>query len=234
MTLTVERLTAAYGPVPVLHEVSLQVRAGELVALIGPNGAGKTTLLRALSGLLRAQGRIDLDGRSLAGLSAREIVRAGVVHCPEGRQLFGDMSVHENVLLGAHLRNDRTGVPSDLERVYTLFPVLKERVRQRAASLSGGEQQMLAIGRAIMSRPRVLLLDEPSFGLAPLVVERIFSVIRQLNREGLTALVVEQNAQLALESATRTYVLEAGRVVLDGPSDQVGSHPQVREAYLGM
>ncbi len=232
--LQVDRLSAGYGGMAVLHEVSLQVKPGELVALIGPNGAGKTTLLRAISGLLRSQGSVRLDGKSLQGCSPRQIVQAGVIHCPEGRQLFPDLSVQDNIRLGAHLRRDRAALEADYERVCQLFPVLKARSAQRAGSLSGGEQQMLAIARSLMGRPAVLMLDEPSFGIAPMLVERIFEVLRQLNAEGLTALVVEQNARLALDLAHRSYVLEGGRIALHGPSAELASRHGIREAYLGL
>lgn len=234
VALHVDQLHAAYGSVPVLEGVSLHVAAGEIVALIGPNGAGKTTLLRAVSGLLPSQGRVLLQGRELQGRAPQLIVQAGLIHCPEGRQLFADLSVEDNLRLGAHLRRDREAIGADVERMGTLFPVLQLRRRQRAGSMSGGEQQMLAVARALMSRPVVLMLDEPSFGIAPLMVERIFSVLRQLNAEGLSALVVEQNARAALDLAHRAYVLEGGRVVLEGPSDELASHPGVREAYLGL
>jgi len=232
--LTVERLSAAYGGLSVLHEVSLCVNPGELVALIGPNGAGKTTLLRALSGLLPSTGRIQLGALDLQGRSPRDIVRAGVIHCPEGRQLFADLRVEDNLRLGAHLRRDREAVEGDVVRACELFPVLKLRFRQRAGSLSGGEQQMLAIARALMGRPAVLMLDEPSFGIAPLVVGHLFEVLRELNAHGLTALVVEQNAQLALAASQRAYVLEDGRIALHGPSAELVRHEGVRAAYLGL
>ena len=232
--LSVERLCASYGGLAVLHEVSLCVKPGELVALIGPNGAGKTTLLRALSGLLPCTGRIQLGQQALQGRSPREIVQAGVIHCPEGRQLFPDLSVEDNLRLGAHLRRDREAVEADVELVCELFPVLKLRLRQRAASLSGGEQQMLAIARALMGRPAVLMLDEPSFGIAPLIVGQLFDVLRELNAQGLTALVVEQNAQLALAASKRAYVLEEGRIALHGTSAELAHHEGVRAAYLGL
>ncbi|MBB2485473.1 ABC transporter ATP-binding protein [Mitsuaria sp. WAJ17] len=232
--LVVERLCAAYGGLAVLHEVSLYVKPGELVALIGPNGAGKTTLLRALSGLLPSTGRIQLGQRALQGCSPREFVQAGVIHCPEGRQLFPDLSVEDNLRLGAHLRCDREAVEADVDLVCELFPGLKLRLRQRAASLSGGEQQMLAIARALMGRPTVLMLDEPSFGIAPLVVGQLFDVLRELNAQGLTALVVEQNAQLALAASQRAYALEEGRIALHGPSAELAQHEGVRTAYLGL
>ena len=232
--LRVENLSAAYGALRVLHDVSLEIDEGELVSLIGPNGAGKTTILRAISRLAATEGSIRFDDREITTRSPQEVVALGVVQCAEGRKLFPDMTVGDNLDLGAYLRSDRAGIRADLERVYGLFPVLESRRGQRAGTMSGGEQQMLAIGRALMSRPRILLLDEPSFGISPILVERIFAVIMQLNREGLTALVVEQNAAVALEASARTYVLESGRIVLSGPSRDVAENRAVRETYLGM
>ena len=232
--LRVENLSAAYGTLRVLHDVSLEIDEGELVSLIGPNGAGKTTILRAISRLAATEGSIRFDDREITTRSPQEVVALGVVQCAEGRKLFPDMTVGDNLDLGAYLRSDREGIRADLERVYGLFPVLESRRGQRAGTMSGGEQQMLAIGRALMSRPRILLLDEPSFGISPILVERIFAVIMQLNREGLTALVVEQNAAVALEVSARTYVLESGSIVLSGPSRDVAENRAVRETYLGM
>ena len=232
--LRIEHLSAAYGALRVLHDVSLEIDEGELVSLIGPNGAGKTTLLRSISRLAATEGSIRFDGRELTGLSPQEVVALGVVQCAEGRKLFPDMSVGDNLDLGAYLRSDQAGIRADLARVYGLFPVLESRRGQRAGTMSGGEQQMLAIGRALMSKPRILLLDEPSFGISPILVDRIFAVIRQLNEEGLTALVVEQNAAVALDVSARTYVLESGRIVLSGPSREVAANQAVRESYLGM
>ena len=232
--LRVENLSAAYGTLRVLHDVSLEIDEGELVSLIGPNGAGKTTILRAISRLATTEGSIRFDGREITTRSPQEVVALGVVQCAEGRKLFPDMTVGDNLDLGAYLRSDREGIRADLERVYGLFPVLESRRGQRAGTMSGGEQQMLAIGRALMSRPRILLLDEPSFGISPILIERIFAVIMQLNKEGLTALVVEQNAAVALEVSARTYVLESGRIVLSGSSREVAENRAVRETYLGM
>ena len=232
--LRVENLSAAYGTLRVLHDVSLEIDEGELVSLIGPNGAGKTTILRAISRLATTEGSIRFDGREITTRSPQEVVALGVVQCAEGRKLFPDMTVGDNLDLGAYLRSDREGIRADLERVYGLFPVLESRRGQRAGTMSGGEQQMLAIGRALMSRPRILLLDEPSFGISPILIERIFAVIMQLNKEGLTALVVEQNAAAALEVSARTYVLESGRIVLSGSSRDVAENRAVRETYLGM
>jgi len=212
----------------------LDVSEGELVALIGPNGAGKTTLLRAISRLVETEGSIAFDGHELTSLSPQKVVGLGVIQCAEGRQLFPDMTVNDNLELGAYLRSSKDGIRADRERIYELFPILRNRRRQRAGTMSGGEQQMLAIGRALMSSPRILLLDEPSFGISPILVERIFAVIRQLNEEGLTTLVVEQNAGLALEISTRAYVLEAGSIALSGSSGEVASNKAVRESYLGL
>lgn len=230
----IDRLSAAYGQVRVLHQVSLRVEPGELVSIIGPNGAGKTTLLRALSRMVAGEGEIRLDGEALTKATPREMVARGVVLCPEGRKLFPDMSVENNLKLGAFLRRDKTEIQADLDKAYALFPVLAERRKQKAGTMSGGEQQMLAIGRALMCRPRILMLDEPSFGIAPLIVERIFEVISGLNHEGLTTLLVEQNASLALEVASRAFVLENGRIVLSGAARDLAANDQVREAYLGM
>ena len=232
--LTIEGLNAYYGHVQVLHGLSMHIDQGELVAVIGPNGAGKTTLLRALSRTIRTAGRMTFDGDDLSKMNPRQAVEGGVVHCPEGRQLFGDMTVEDNLELGAFLRSDSRAIKDDLGRVFDLFPVLKERRRQRAGTMSGGEQQMLAIGRSLMCKPRLLILDEPSFGIAPLIVERIFEIIRQLNRDGLTTLVVEQNVAVALESSGRTYVLEGGSIVHQGESAQLESDQEIQKAYLGL
>ncbi len=232
--LEVDRLSAFYGHLRALSDVSLAVEAGELVSIIGSNGAGKTTCLRALSGLIETRGSIQFDGCDLAGLSPQDIVGLGVVHCPEGRKLFPDMTVGENLSLGAFLRSDRAEIRNDLERINELFPILHERREQKAGTLSGGEQQMLAIGRALMCRPRILLLDEPSFGIAPIIVDRIFEVIQQLNAGGLTTLLIEQNVTLALDVCSRAYVLENGRVVLAGSSGELAANKTVRETYLGM
>jgi branched-chain amino acid transport system ATP-binding protein len=232
--LRIERLAVYYGGIQALKEVSLHLNPGELLAIIGANGAGKTTLLRTLSGVLRARsGSIRFEGRELTRLSPYDIVGLGIAHSPEGRQLFGGLTVLENLRLGAVQRSDRAGVELDLERVYDLFPVLKERRTQRGGTLSGGEQQMLAIGRALMARPRLLLLDEPSLGLAPLLVERIFGVIARLKAEHVTLLLVEQNARMALEVADRAYVMETGRIKLSGTAAELAANPEVERAYLG-
>jgi len=230
--LAVEGLEVGYGKVPVVWGASFRVDPGEIVTMIGPNGAGKTTILRAVVGLLRPKaGRIAFRERDIGGLRAPEIAKLGLALVPEGRELFPYMTVHENLLLGGRMQRSR--VEERLARVYALFPRLKERGRQIAGTLSGGEQQMLAIGRALMSEPHLLLLDEPSTGLAPVVVERLFDVIRTLGAQGVTTLLVEQNAHLALEVSDRAYVLERGRVVFEGPAPALVSHPLVQAAYLG-
>jgi branched-chain amino acid transport system ATP-binding protein len=224
-----------YGRVQALHGVTLEVDTGEVVALIGSNGAGKTTTLRTISGLVHpAGGTILLAGRPINEVSADRRVRLGLCQAPEGRRLFPRMSVLDNLLLGAYTRNDGPGIQSDLERVYRLFPRVKERLSQIAGTLSGGEQQMLAIGRAVMARPKVLMLDEPSLGLAPMMVDTIFSVIAELNGEGIPILLVEQNAQKALEIADRAYVLETGSIVMQGPGRELLQSEDVTRAYLGM
>ncbi len=232
--LEVEHLQVAYGRVPALWDVSFRVPEGEIVALIGANGAGKTTTLRALSGLLQARsGSIRLHGASLAGQPSMEIVRRGIVHVPEARRLFPEMSVLENLLMGAYA-TPKEGRTARLERVFGIFPRVKERQRQLAGTLSGGEQQMVAIGRGLMADPKLLMLDEPSLGLAPLMVEEMFRVVREINAAGVTILLVEQNTQLALALAKRAYVLEAGGVVLSGTGAELLSNPEVRKAYLGL
>jgi branched-chain amino acid transport system ATP-binding protein len=222
-----------YGGIRALSGVSLRVETGELVALIGSNGAGKSTTLKTISGLLRPrQGAIFYAGQEITRAATDRIVALGVSHCPEGRRIFGRLSVRENLLLGAVQRGGQD-LHADLERVYELFPRLKERLSQAGGTLSGGEQQMLAIGRALMSRPRLLLLDEPSLGLAPLMVERIFEVIRELKRQGATILLVEQNVHHALDVAERAYVMESGQVTLDGPAAELKHNPLVEQSYLG-
>jgi len=229
----VEDLTVAYGGIEAVRGVSLEVEEGELVTLIGNNGAGKTSTLMAISGVAPIRsGRIVINGEETTRLPPHAIVARGVAHCPEGRLVFGRLTVQENLRLGAYQRKDSAGVKQDLDRVYALFPRLLERRTQLAGTLSGGEQQMLAIGRALMSKPRLLMLDEPSLGLAPLIVQRIFSVIQQLHEEGVTILLVEQNAHLALSIADRAYVLETGEVRLAGPAKQLIDNPEVRRAYL--
>jgi branched-chain amino acid transport system ATP-binding protein len=232
--LEIAGLRAAYGPIEALRGIDLEVRAGELVCLLGANGAGKSTTLRAISGLLRpAAGRIVFDGRPITGLQPGIILQAGIAHCPEGRRVFPYLSVEENLLMGAYVRRDGAGIAADLERVCEHFPVLGERRRQVAGTLSGGEQLMLAIGRALMARPRLILFDEPSLGLAPTVVETTFAIIADIRRQGTTVLMVEQNAYLALRMADRAYVLETGRIVLAGAAADLMADDHVRQAYLG-
>ena len=224
-----------YGNVRALQGVSLRVETGELVALIGSNGAGKSTTLRTISGLLRpTQGTITFEGADITNAATDRIVRLGISQCPEGRHIFGRLSVSDNLRLGAVSRSNAGEIAKDLETVFELFPLLKERLGQAGGTLSGGEQQMLAIGRALMSRPRLLLLDEPSLGLAPLMVERIFATIAELKRQGRTILLVEQNVHQALDVADRAYVLETGRVTLDGPADVLRQDPKVEQSYLGV
>jgi branched-chain amino acid transport system ATP-binding protein len=223
-----------YGNIRALQGVSLLVAAGELVALIGSNGAGKTTTLRTISGLLRPSiGSITFEGVEISRASTDRIVALGISHCPEGRRIFGRLTVRENLVLGAVSRDDKAAIAADMDMVFGLFPLLKERLRQAGGTLSGGEQQMLAIGRALMSRPRLLLLDEPSLGLAPLMVERIFETIEELKREGRTILLVEQNVHHALDIADRAYVMETGRITLEGPAPVLRRDPQVERSYLG-
>ena len=231
--LELEDVRARYGPVQALHGVSLTVGEGEAVAVLGANGAGKTTTLRAVSGTVRRSGRIAFAGRSIARRAPEAVAQAGIAHVPEGRGTLTELSVRENLRIGAYVRRDRKAVAEDEQRVLGYFPQLAERARQRAGTLSGGEQQMLALARALMLRPRLLLLDEPSLGLAPLVVAEIFRIVRELNEEGLAVLVVEQNAALALEASSRAYVLEVGRVAVEGPSANLRREESVRRSYLG-
>ncbi len=232
--LEVQDLVVRYGGIEALHGISLRVEEGQIVTLIGANGAGKTTCLRTISGLNRpAAGRIVLDGRDITHRSPHEIVDLGVIHVAEGRGVFANLSVRENLDLGAWRRKDRAGIARDRARVFELFPRLKERYHQSGGTLSGGEQQMLAIGRGLMADPRVLLLDEPSLGLAPILVATIFEIIRTIHRAGATILLVEQNARMALKEADYAYVLETGRIVHAGPAADVAQDPKVAEAYLG-
>jgi len=232
--LEVRGLKVSYGGINAVKGVDLDVAAGELVALIGANGAGKTTTLKALAGLLRpAAGRIHYNGVDITARPAFELVRQGLALVPEGRGVFGRLTVEENLAMGAYSRRDRTRITSDFNRVYGLLPRLAERRRQPGGTLSGGEQQMLAIGRALMSRPRMLLLDEPSMGLAPLMVQTIFETIRAITAEGVTLLLVEQNAKLALETCHRGYVMESGLIALADGASRLLTNPQVRQAYLG-
>ena len=233
--LTLTDLHVRYGAIAALHGISLTVPPGKIVTLIGANGAGKSTTLRAISGIVKsASGKIDFDGGQITGLAPHNIVARGLCQSPEGRMVFANLTVLENLQMGAYLRRDRDGIAKDLAFVFGMFPRLKERERQVAGTLSGGEQQMLAIGRALMSKPKCLMLDEPSLGIAPILVQTIFAKIREINRElGLTILLVEQNANLALEIAHHGYVLETGRIILDDSSDALRANPQVRECYLG-
>jgi branched-chain amino acid transport system ATP-binding protein len=225
---------AAYGPVEALRGIDLEVRAGELVCLLGANGAGKSTTLRTISGLVRpTAGRILLEDRALTGVEPAAVLAAGIAHCPEGRRVFPYLSVEENLAMGAYVRRDREGIAQDLERVCAHFPILGERRKQAAGTLSGGEQQMLAIGRALMARPKLILFDEPSLGLAPTVVETTFAIIADIRRQGTTVLMVEQNAYLALQMADRGYVMETGRIVLSGAARDLMADANVRRAYLG-
>jgi branched-chain amino acid transport system ATP-binding protein len=232
--LALERLEVAYGGIRAVKGIDLAVEAGEMVCLIGANGAGKSTTLRAVTGLVRAAaGRIRYDGRDILSLRPHEIARSGLAMVPEGRGVFAQLTIEENLGMGAYARSERSGVKADLQHAFELFPRLAERRKQIAGTLSGGEQQMLAIARALMSRPKLLLLDEPSMGLAPLMVEKIFEVIRTIAAEGVTLLLVEQNARLALEVSHRGYVLEGGLVTISGPARSLLDDPRVREAYLG-
>jgi len=236
MLLKVQDIETWYGSAQALKEVSLKVESGELISILGANGAGKTTLLRTISGLIEPKkGTIEFEGRRIDRMGAEEIVRLGVSHCPEGRKLFPQMTVHKNLLLGGYVRKtDQRGIRDTLEEVFSLFPVLKDRQEQLAGTLSGGEQQMLVISRGLMSRPKLLMLDEPSLGIAPLLVARIFEVIKDINRRGMTILLVEQNAAVALNIANHGYVLETGEIVLSGGAQELLREEKVREAYLGV
>ena len=232
--LKIDNIHVYYGAIHALKGVSLEVHKGEIVTLIGANGAGKSTTLRTVSGLLAPKsGSISFLGENIAGMPAHEIVNHGISQVPEGRRIFAEMSVQENLEMGAFTRKDKAGVEKDFEIVYNRFPRLKERRKQQAGTLSGGEQQMLAMGRALMSRPKLLLLDEPSMGLAPLLIKEIFSIIEDINREGTTVLLVEQNANMALSIAHRAYVMETGRITLQGAAKELAASEDVRKAYLG-
>ena len=232
--LDVRDLHVSYGAIVALRGVSLTLGKGEVVALIGANGAGKTSTLRAVSGMLRPmQGRITLAGADITGHKAHTLVSKGMAHAPEGRGIFLNLTIAENLDLGAYLRKDTAEIAKDLDESFALFPILKERYRQRAGTLSGGEQQMLAVARALMSRPTLLLLDEPSLGLAPQVIERIFSILRQVNARGVSVLLVEQNAHLALGMCHYAYVLETGEIVMEGTGKELLASPEIRKAYLG-
>lgn len=233
MHLQIENLHVNYGAIHALKGLNVEVRPGEIVSIIGSNGAGKSTLLRTISGLIRARkGRVVANGENITNLRPHLVVERGIIHCPEGRRIFTNLTVLENLKLGAYCRKD-DAVAQDMESVLTIFPRLRERIKQNAGTLSGGEQQMLAIGRALMARPKVLLLDEPSLGLAPNLVAEIFNIIQRINAEGTTVLLVEQNAHRALDIATRAYVLETGNIVLHDTGKALLDNPKVREAYLG-
>ncbi|MEZ5785668.1 MAG: ABC transporter ATP-binding protein [Xanthobacteraceae bacterium] len=232
--LKVEGLVCRYGKVAAVEGLSMEVRRGELVSLIGTNGAGKTTTLKAISGILPpAAGSITFDGKVITHASARRVIELGIAHCPEGRRVFPYMTVRENLEMGCFLRKDKAGVAEDMERLFARFPVLYERRHQAAGTLSGGEQQMLAISRALMSRPKLVLFDEPSLGLAPNLVERTFEIITEIRQQGVTVVMVEQNAFAALELSDRSYVLEQGRITLTGTGRELLDNPLVRQAYLG-
>ena len=232
--LKVTDLTVHYGAIEALHGISFEVNEGEIISLIGSNGAGKTTTLHALSNIVKkTRGTVMFEGQDITRLAPDSIVRTGLIQAPEGRRIFANMSVHENLELGAYTRKDRSGIKSDMEKVFTLFPRLKERIRQTGGTLSGGEQQMLAMGRALMSKPKLLLLDEPSMGLAPILVDEIFSIIKEINAEGTTILLVEQNAFKALNIAHRAYILETGSVVKTAEASSLIKDESVKKAYLG-
>jgi branched-chain amino acid transport system ATP-binding protein len=232
--LKIEDIDVYYGIIHALKGVSLEINEGEIVTLIGANGAGKSTLLKTISGLLKPKkGDILFQGQSISGKVAQSIVKQGVSQVPEGRRVFSNMTVEENLELGAYLRKDKKGIREDFEKVFNLFPRLLERRKQLAGTLSGGEQQMLAMGRALMARPRLLLLDEPSMGLAPLLVKTIFKIIAEINQSGTTILLVEQNANMALSIADRAYVIETGKIVVSGTSEELNESDQIRMAYLG-
>ena len=232
--LKVENISVNYGAINALKEVSCQIEEGEIVALIGANGAGKTTILNTISSVVQAaSGRVVFKGTDITRLPPHKVVKMGISQVPEGRRVFPEMSVLENLELGAYTRSDKAGVREDMASVFKRFPRLEERKKQYAKTLSGGEQQMLAMGRALMAKPQLMLMDEPSMGLAPILVEEIFNIIREINRSGTTILLVEQNAHMALSVAHRAYVLETGEVVLHGDADELAANPEVRKAYLG-
>jgi len=232
--LAIDDVQAGYGDFKALFNITLHVDAGEIVTLLGANGAGKTTTLRSLSGMCRTSGEIRFDGKPIAGRATEDIVRLGIAHVPQGRGTFSRQTVEENLQIGAMTRRGRAAIASDVERVYGYFPRLKERRTQQAGTLSGGEQQMLAVGRAMMLRPRLMLLDEPSFGLAPLIVEELFGILRTLNKsEKVSMLLVEQNASLALDLADHAYLIETGRLVMEGPAQHLRDDENIRKAYLG-
>jgi branched-chain amino acid transport system ATP-binding protein len=232
--LTLENVSVNYGAIEALTDINLQVNQGEVVTLIGANGAGKTTTLRTITSLLEPRlGRVMFEGKEISGMAAHKLVPMGIAMSPEGRGVFANLSVRENLEMGAFIRKDKKGIADDMEKGFVMFPRLKEREQQKAGTLSGGEQQMLAMARALMSRPRLLLLDEPSLGLAPIVVHTIFEAIDSIRAEGTTILLVEQNAKAALMHSDRAYVMETGRIVMEGDSKQLADDPRVKEAYLG-
>jgi branched-chain amino acid transport system ATP-binding protein len=232
--LTLDKVSVSYGAIEALCEVSMHIEKGEVVTLIGANGAGKTTTLRTITGLLEpAQGKITYEGQSIGGVATHKLVSRGIAMSPEGRGVFANLTVLENLKMGAYIKNNKKEIDEDIQRAFTMFPRLKEREWQKAGTLSGGEQQMLAMGRALMSRPRLLLLDEPSLGLAPLVVHTIFEAIDDIRSRGTTILLVEQNANAALHHSDRAYVLETGRIVMEGNSKELANDPRIKEAYLG-
>jgi len=232
--LTLENVSVSYGAIEALTDINLQVNQGEVVTLIGANGAGKTTTLRTITSLLEPkQGRVMFEGKEISGVAAHKLLPMGIAMSPEGRGVFANLSVRENLEMGAYIRNDKKGIADDMEKGFAMFPRLKEREQQKAGTLSGGEQQMLAMARALMSRPRLLLLDEPSLGLAPIVVHTIFQAIDNIRAEGTTILLVEQNANAALQHSDRAYVLETGSIVMEGNSKELAADPRVKEAYLG-
>ena len=232
--LAIDKLRAGYGPIDALHDISIDVNEGEIVAMIGANGAGKTSTLMSISGILKARaGSIQFQGQDISKLPAHQIVKLGLAQSPEGRKIFPRLSVLENLQMGAFTRNDAPGVAADIEKAFAMFPILKERKGQAGGLLSGGQQQMLAIARALMARPKLLMLDEPSLGLAPQIVVQIFEVIRDLNRAGMSVLIVEQNARMALKFSHRGYVLETGRVTMTDDAGVLLNDPRVRAAYLG-
>ena len=232
--LTINDINVFYGAIHAIKGVSLEVNEGEIVTLIGANGAGKSTILRTISGLLKPKtGSIQFEGQEIAGMPAHEIVKTGISQVPEGRRIFAEMSVLENLELGAFTRKDKDGIKADMELVFERFPRLKERIGQLAGTLSGGEQQMLAMGRALMSRPRLLLLDEPSMGLAPLLIKEIFAIIQDINKTGTTVLLVEQNANMALKAADQAYVMETGRITMSGTGTELLENDDIKAAYLG-
>lgn len=232
--LKVEKLNVHYGVIHALKDVSMEVKEGEIVSLIGANGAGKTTLLQTISGLLKkTSGEVMFLSKSMNKVSAKNIVKEGITQVPEGRHIFPGMSVYENLLMGAYLRKDKDGIKADLQDIYQRFPILEKRSSQDASTLSGGEQQMLAMGRALMARPKILLLDEPSMGLAPILVKEIFNIIKDINEKGTTVLLVEQNAKMALSIADRAYVMETGNIVMTGTGAELVNSPEIQKAYLG-